>query len=60
MRWIMENLTTIIVLGVIAVGLYVWVMRKKYAESFKDEMARTQAERQARREEAERLRNKDS
>lgn len=60
MRWITENLTTIVVLGVIAVGLYVWVMRKKYAESFKDEMARTQAERQARRDEAERLRNKDS
>lgn len=56
----MENLTTIIVLGVIAVGLYVWVMRKRYAESFKDEMARSQAERRARREEAERLRSKDS
>jgi len=55
-----ENLTAIIVLGVIAVGLYVWVMRKKYAESFKDEMARSQAERRARHEEAERLRNKDS
>lgn len=41
MRWITENLTTIIVLAVMAVGLYLWVMRKRYAESFKDEMARS-------------------
>lgn len=31
MRWIAENLTTIIVFAVMAVGLYVWVMRKRYA-----------------------------
>jgi type II secretory pathway pseudopilin PulG len=55
----MDNLTTIIALVVIAVVLYVWVMRKRYAESFKSEMARTQAERRARREEAARLRDDD-
>lgn len=60
MRWITENLTTIIVLGVIAVGLYAWVMRKRYAESFNNERARIEAEKRARREAAERLRNKDS
>jgi hypothetical protein len=60
MRWITENLTTIMVLGIIAVGLYVWVMRKRYAESFKDGMEQSQAERRARREAAERLRDKDS
>lgn len=59
MRWIMDNLTTIIAVAVIAFGLFVWVMRKQYAESFKSEMARTQAERRARREEAARLRDDD-
>lgn len=59
MRWIMDNLTTIIALVVIAFGLFVWVMRKRYAESFKIEMARAQAERRARREEAARLRDDD-
>lgn len=59
MRWIMDNLTTIIALVVIAFGLFVWVMRKRYAESFKSEMARTQAEIRARREEAARLRDDD-
>lgn len=50
MRWINENLTTIIVLGVVAVGLYVWLMRKRYADSFNAERNRIEVENRARRE----------
>ncbi len=59
MRWINENLTTIIVLGVVAVGLYFWLMRKRYADSFNAERNRIEAEKRARREAAEQAR-KDS
>jgi hypothetical protein len=50
MRWINENLTTIIVLGVVVVGLYFWLMRKRYADSFNAERNRIEAEKRARRE----------
>ncbi len=59
MRWINENLTTIIVLGVVVVGLYFWLMRKRYADSFNAERNRIEAEKRARREAADRA-NKDS
>lgn len=59
MRWINENLTTIIVLGVVVVGLYFWLMRKRYADSFNAERNRIEAEKRARRDAAERA-NKDS
>lgn len=59
MRWINENLTTIIVLGVVVVGLYFWLMRKRYADSFNAERNRIEAEKRARREAADRA-SKDS
>ncbi|MFN4310293.1 MAG: hypothetical protein ACK4FK_06860 [Ferrovibrio sp.] len=59
MRWINENLTTIIILGVVVVGLYFWLMRKRYADSFNAERNRIEAEKRARRDAAGRA-NKDS